>query len=71
MKEKIDKLIQSNNTDDWLIAYELIIKEYKDLRNYTKGKNYLYLAGFKNKNLCRARRIVNGKWTYEFGMVLP
>ena len=43
MREKITKLIQSDNTDDWLIAYELIIKEYGSFYAFPRNKNYLYI----------------------------
>lgn len=44
MKQIIDKLIRSNNTDDWLIAYELIIREYGSFYAYPrKETEYLYI----------------------------
>lgn len=41
----IDKLIESSNPQDWLIAYNLIIDKYGCLSRYPKtGRAYLFVS---------------------------
>lgn len=49
MKQIIDKLIQSDNTEDWLIAYELIIKEYGSLESYPNNECAHFYTTEENK----------------------